>query len=174
MLNGENHDFILYIIRRPALMCLRRCLFLFFAGILSYPSPYPAMIHPLFLPRPPGAFSVVPAVPRPLVPGIPGVCPVISQIIRPVVPSVTPAEKPQTTVYVGKIAPSVENDFMSSLLQVCYHLHYLCFTIRLPLALPIALFMSNYQSFHSDKIYGFSLSEVVWSCQELETPSRSC
>ncbi|KAH8500418.1 hypothetical protein H0E87_015611 [Populus deltoides] len=92
---------------------------LLLCGILSYPSPYPAMIRPLFLPCPPGAFSVVPAVPRPLVPGIPGVCPVISQIIRPVVPSVTPAEKPQTTVYVGKIAPSVENDFMSSLLQLC-------------------------------------------------------
>ncbi|XP_052311075.1 RNA-binding motif protein 25 isoform X4 [Populus trichocarpa] len=92
---------------------------LLLCGILCYPSPYPAMVRPLFLPRPPGAFSVVPAVPRPLVPGIPGVRPVISQIIRPVVPSVTPAEKPQTTVYVGKIAPSVENDFLSSLLQLC-------------------------------------------------------
>nr|XP_034923052.1 RNA-binding protein 25-like isoform X1 [Populus alba] len=88
-------------------------------GILSYPSLYPTMVRPLFLPHPPGAFGVVPAVPRPLIPGIPVVRPVISQIIRPVVPSVTPAEKPQTTVYVGKIAPSVENDFMSSLLQLC-------------------------------------------------------
>ena len=103
MLNGENHDFILYFIRRPALMCLRRCLILFFAGILSYPSLYPTMVRPLFLPCPPGAFGVVPAVPRPLIPGIPVFRPVISQIIRPVVPSVTPAEKPQTTVYVGKI-----------------------------------------------------------------------
>ncbi|KAJ6903391.1 RNA-binding protein 25-like [Populus alba x Populus x berolinensis] len=88
-------------------------------GILSNPSLYPTMVRPLFLPRPPGAFGVVPAVPRPLIPGIPAVRPVISQIIRPVVPSVTPAEKPQTTVYVGKIALSVENDFMSSLLQLC-------------------------------------------------------
>ncbi|KAJ6988394.1 hypothetical protein NC653_021347 [Populus alba x Populus x berolinensis] len=88
-------------------------------GILSYPSLYPTMVRPLFLPRPPGAFGVVPTVPRPLIPGIPVVRPVISQIIRPVVPSVTPAEKPQTTFYVGKIAPSVENDFMSSLLQLC-------------------------------------------------------
>ncbi|CAK7326957.1 unnamed protein product [Dovyalis caffra] len=88
-------------------------------GILRYPSPYPAMVRPLFPPRPPGALGVAPVVPRPLVPGIPGVRPVISPIIRPVVPSVTPAEKPQTTVYVGKIAPSVENDFMMSLLQFC-------------------------------------------------------
>ncbi|KAI5573499.1 hypothetical protein BDE02_10G083000 [Populus trichocarpa] len=88
-------------------------------GIMRYPSPYPAMVRPLFPPRPPGALSVVPAVPRPLVPGIPGVRPVMYPIIRPVIPSVTPAEKPQTTVYIGKIAPSVENDFMMSLLQFC-------------------------------------------------------
>jgi RNA-binding protein 25 len=91
---------------------------------MRYPSPYPAMVRPLFPPRPPGALSVVPAVPRPLVPGIPGVRPVMYPIIRPVIPSVTPAEKPQTTVYIGKIAPSVENDFMMSLLQVCHQLHY--------------------------------------------------
>ncbi|KAJ6771720.1 SPLICING FACTOR PWI DOMAIN-CONTAINING PROTEIN / RNA RECOGNITION MOTIF (RRM)-CONTAINING PROTEIN [Salix koriyanagi] len=100
-------------------MFLHRCLFSIFAGILRYPSPYSAMVRPLFPPRPPGALSVVPAVPRPLVPGIPGVRPVMYPIIRPVIPSVTPAEKPQTTVYIGKIAPSVENDFMMSLLQFC-------------------------------------------------------
>ncbi|KAJ6897587.1 hypothetical protein NC652_024401 [Populus alba x Populus x berolinensis] len=38
--------------------------------------------------------------------------PVMYPIIRPVIPSVTPAEKPQTTVYIGKIAPSVENDLI--------------------------------------------------------------
>ncbi|KAL3578241.1 hypothetical protein D5086_019745 [Populus alba] len=92
---------------------------LLLCGIMRYPSPYPAMVRPLFPPRPPGALSVVPAVPRPLVPGIPGVRPVMYPIIRPVIPSVTPAEKPQTTVYIGKIAPSVENDFMMSLLQFC-------------------------------------------------------
>ncbi|KAJ6309455.1 hypothetical protein OIU77_015252, partial [Salix suchowensis] len=62
---------------------------------------------PLIPPRPPGALSVVPAVPRPLIPGIPGVRPVIYPIIRLVIP------------YIGKIAPSVENDFMMSLLQFC-------------------------------------------------------
>ncbi|CAN0924021.1 RNA-binding motif protein 25 [Linum grandiflorum] len=79
-----------------------------------YPSPYPAMVRPIFTPRPPGVLPMT----RPLVPNIPGVRPIIS-IIRPAVPSVTPAEKPQTTVYVGKISPSVENEFMLSLLQLC-------------------------------------------------------
>ncbi|CAI0462550.1 unnamed protein product [Linum tenue] len=83
-----------------------------------YPSPYPAMIRPIFSPRPPGAPVVLPMT-RPLVPTIPGVRPIIPPIIRPVIPSVTPAEKPQTTVYVGKISPTVENDFMLSLLQSC-------------------------------------------------------
>ncbi|CAI0462553.1 unnamed protein product [Linum tenue] len=87
-------------------------------GMPRYPSPYPAMIRPIFSPRPPGAPVVLPMT-RPLVPTIPGVRPIIPPIIRPVIPSVTPAEKPQTTVYVGKISPTVENDFMLSLLQVC-------------------------------------------------------
>ncbi|CAI0462552.1 unnamed protein product [Linum tenue] len=78
----------------------------------------PAMIRPIFSPRPPGAPVVLPMT-RPLVPTIPGVRPIIPPIIRPVIPSVTPAEKPQTTVYVGKISPTVENDFMLSLLQSC-------------------------------------------------------
>ncbi|CAN1320958.1 RNA-binding motif protein 25 [Linum perenne] len=69
------------------------------------------MVRPIFTPRPPGVLPLT----RPLVPNIPGVRP----IIRPAVPSVTPAEKPQTTVYVGKISPSVANDFMLSLLQLC-------------------------------------------------------
>ncbi|CAN1320962.1 RNA-binding motif protein 25, partial [Linum perenne] len=80
-------------------------------GLPRYPSPYPAMVRPIFTPRPPGVLPLT----RPLVPNIPGVRP----IIRPAVPSVTPAEKPQTTVYVGKISPSVANDFMLSLLQLC-------------------------------------------------------
>ncbi|CAI0386381.1 unnamed protein product [Linum tenue] len=83
-----------------------------------YPSPYPAMIRPIFTPRPPGAPVILPMT-RPLVPSIPGVRPIIPPIMRPVIPSVTPAEKPQTTVYVGKISPTVENDFMLSLLQSC-------------------------------------------------------
>ncbi|CAI0386377.1 unnamed protein product [Linum tenue] len=80
--------------------------------------PPPAMIRPIFTPRPPGAPVILPMT-RPLVPSIPGVRPIIPPIMRPVIPSVTPAEKPQTTVYVGKISPTVENDFMLSLLQSC-------------------------------------------------------
>ncbi|KAL4278682.1 hypothetical protein GQ457_03G007960 [Hibiscus cannabinus] len=85
-------------------------------GLLRYPSPYPAMIRPAFPPRPPGAIGVIPTVPRPLVPGV---RPIISPIIRPSILNVTPTEKPQTTVYIGKIAPSVDNDFMLSLLRLC-------------------------------------------------------
>jgi hypothetical protein len=62
---------------------------------------------------------VLPAVSRPPIPGVPGVRPIMPPVIRPaVVPTVTPAEKPQTTVYIGKIASSVDNDYMLSLLQV--------------------------------------------------------
>ena len=62
---------------------------------------------------------MLPAVSRPPIPGVPGVRPIMPPVIRPaVVPTVTPAEKPQTTVYIGKIASSVDNDYMLSLLQV--------------------------------------------------------
>ncbi|XP_022725200.1 RNA-binding protein 25-like isoform X2 [Durio zibethinus] len=89
-------------------------------GLLRYPSPYPAMIRPTFPPRPPGAIGVISIVSRPPVPGVPGVRSIIPPVIRPAaVPNVTPAEKPQTTVYVGKIAPTVDNDFMLSLLHIC-------------------------------------------------------
>ncbi|XVF84947.1 hypothetical protein PTKIN_Ptkin17bG0079900 [Pterospermum kingtungense] len=78
------------------------------------------MIRPAFPPRPPGAIGAIPVVSRPPIPGVPGVRPIIPPVIRPaVVPNVTPAEKPQTTVYVGKIAPTVDNDFMLSLLNLC-------------------------------------------------------
>ncbi|XP_062110288.1 RNA-binding motif protein 25 isoform X3 [Humulus lupulus] len=74
------------------------------------------MVRPF---RPPGAIGMG-VLSRPPIPGIPGVRPIIPPIVRPaIVPSVTPAEKPQTTVYVGKIAPTVENDFILALLQVC-------------------------------------------------------
>lgn len=79
------------------------------------------MIRTPFPPRPPGAMGMVPAMPRPPIPGIPGVRPIIPPVVRPaVLPSVTPAEQPQTTIYIGRIAQSVDNDFMLSLLQVCY------------------------------------------------------
>ncbi|XP_021895806.1 RNA-binding protein 25 [Carica papaya] len=110
----------LFLVDKLVLTSLHRYLFSVYAGFPRYSSPYPAMVRPVFPPRPPGAVGVLPAVARPFVPGIPGVRPIISPIIRPaVVPIVTPADKPQTTVYVGKIAPTVENDFMLSLLQFC-------------------------------------------------------
>ena len=83
-----------------------------------YPPPYGTMVRPVYPPRAPGAVNVLP-VSRPPVAGVPTVRPIIPPVVRPVVaPSVTPAEKPQITVYVGKIAPTVENDFMLSILQV--------------------------------------------------------
>ncbi|XP_057948923.1 RNA-binding motif protein 25 isoform X2 [Malania oleifera] len=87
-------------------------------GIPRYPSPYAPMVRPGFPPRPLGAVGVLPTLPRPPIPGIRG--PIIPAVVRPaVVPIITPAETPQTTVYVGKIAPTVENDFMLSLLRLC-------------------------------------------------------
>ncbi|XWS22579.1 hypothetical protein CRYUN_Cryun29cG0048700 [Craigia yunnanensis] len=78
------------------------------------------MIRPAFPPRPPGAIGVIPLVSRPPFLGVPGFRPIIPRVIRPAaVPIVAPAEKPQTTVYVGKIAPTVDNDFMLSLLHLC-------------------------------------------------------
>ncbi|XP_054823939.1 RNA-binding motif protein 25 isoform X3 [Prosopis cineraria] len=85
-----------------------------------FPHPYGTMVRPSFPPRPPGAVNVLPAVSRPPVAGIPPVRPVIPPVVRPVVaPNITPADKPQTTVYIGKIASTVENEFMLSLLQLC-------------------------------------------------------
>lgn len=81
------------------------------------------MVRPGFPPRPLGTAGILPPVSRPLLPVIPGVRPITPPVVRPaIVPLVTPAEKPQTTVYVGKIAATVDNDFMLSLLQVCYKL----------------------------------------------------
>lgn len=88
-----------------------------------YPAPYGTMVRPSFPPRPPGAINVLPAISRPPVAGIPPIRPIIPPVIRPVVtPSITPADKPQTTVYIGKIASSVENEFMLSLLQVNFNI----------------------------------------------------
>ncbi|XP_023541514.1 RNA-binding protein 25-like isoform X1 [Cucurbita pepo subsp. pepo] len=89
-------------------------------GVPRFASPFPGMIRTPFPPRPPGAMGMMPGMPRPPVPGIPGVRPIIPPVVRPaILPSVTPAEKPQTTIYIGRIAQSVENDFMLSLLQLC-------------------------------------------------------
>ncbi|XP_051121982.1 RNA-binding motif protein 25 isoform X2 [Andrographis paniculata] len=74
------------------------------------------MIRPGFPPRP--VVGVMPSMTRPPLVGIRG--PLMPAVVRPPsVPTVTSAETPQTTVYVGKIPSSVENDFMLSLLKLC-------------------------------------------------------
>ncbi|XP_018439276.1 RNA-binding motif protein 25 isoform X2 [Raphanus sativus] len=79
------------------------------------------MVRPGFIMRPPGTVGPVPLVQRPLIPGMPGLRPVMPPMIRPVLaPFVPPVEKPQTTIYIGKIA-TVENDFMMSILEFCGH-----------------------------------------------------
>ncbi|KAG1326967.1 RNA-binding protein 25 [Cocos nucifera] len=88
-------------------------------GVPRYPVPYPSMIHPGFPPRPIPPVGVIPQLPRPPVPGIRGVPPIVTPMVRPVVPIVPPTEKPQTTVYVGKIAPTVDNEFLLSVLRLC-------------------------------------------------------
>jgi len=86
-------------------------------GMPRYPSPFAPMVRPTFLPRPPTAIGIVPPLLRPPVPGIRGS--IMPPVFRPAgVPSVTPTDKPQTTVYVGKIA-TVENDFILPLLELC-------------------------------------------------------
>lgn len=78
------------------------------------------MVRPGFIMRPPGTIGAVQLAPRPAVPGMPGLRPVMPPMVRPAsLPFVTPAEKPQTTIYIGKIA-TVENDFMMSILEVCF------------------------------------------------------
>ncbi|XP_043723324.1 RNA-binding protein 25 isoform X2 [Telopea speciosissima] len=86
-------------------------------GIPRFPTPYPAMVRPAFPPHPPGVIGVLPPLSRPPIPGIRP--PIVPPVVRPVVSIVPPTEKPQTTVYVGKIAATVENDFMHSLLRLC-------------------------------------------------------
>ncbi|KAL0336155.1 UNVERIFIED_CONTAM: RNA-binding protein 25 [Sesamum radiatum] len=84
-------------------------------GVPRYPSPYAPMIRPAFPPRP--LVGVMPPLARPPLVGVRP--PIIPPVVRPPsTPTVTSAE-PQTTVYVGKISSSVENDFMLSLLQLC-------------------------------------------------------
>ncbi|KAL6547283.1 hypothetical protein OROMI_023004 [Orobanche minor] len=83
-------------------------------GVIRYPSPYAPMIRPAFPPR--ALIGVMPQLARPPVVGIRG--PLIPPV-RPPAISVTSAEEPQTTVYVGKISSTVDNDFMLSLLKLC-------------------------------------------------------
>ncbi|KAL1565645.1 RNA-binding protein 25-like isoform X2 [Salvia divinorum] len=84
-------------------------------GVPHYPSPYAQMLRPAFPPRP--LVGVMPLLARPPIIGIRG--PIVPPVVRPITPNVTSAEDTQTTVYVGKISSTVENDFMLSLLQLC-------------------------------------------------------
>ncbi|XP_047967928.1 RNA-binding protein 25 isoform X2 [Salvia hispanica] len=84
-------------------------------GVPHYPSPYAQMLRPAFPPRP--LVGVMPSLARPPVIGIRG--PIVPPVVRPITPNATSSEDPQTTVYVGKISSTVENDFMLSLLQLC-------------------------------------------------------
>ncbi|KAG1364082.1 RNA-binding protein 25-like [Cocos nucifera] len=88
-------------------------------GVPRYPAPYPTMIHPGFPPRPIRPIGVISQLPRAPVPGIRGVPPIVTPVVRPVAPVVAPTEKPQTTVYVGKIALTVDDEFLLSLLRLC-------------------------------------------------------
>nr|XP_027097833.1 RNA-binding protein 25-like isoform X1 [Coffea arabica] len=86
-------------------------------GILRYPSPFAPMARPAYPTRPLAAGGVLPPLPRPPIAG--PRAPIIPAVVRPaVVPSVASTEK-QTTLYVGKIASTVENDFILSLLELC-------------------------------------------------------
>lgn len=83
-----------------------------------YPGPYP-MMRPGFPPRPMPPVGVMPLQRPPIIPGIRGAPPVVPPTARPPTPAVTPPDKPPTAVYVGKIAPTVDNEFLLSLLRVC-------------------------------------------------------
>ncbi|XP_057486280.1 RNA-binding motif protein 25-like isoform X2 [Actinidia eriantha] len=113
LLSSSSFRFSVQVVIVPMLCC-----HLCYACMPRYPSPFMPMGRPTFPPRPPGAIGIIPPLSRPPVPGIRG--PIIPLVIRPaIVPSITPTEKPQTTVYVGKIASTVESDFILSLLQLC-------------------------------------------------------
>ncbi|CAH9095410.1 unnamed protein product [Cuscuta europaea] len=83
--------------------------------VLRYPSPYGPLVRPLYPPRPPVGVGAIPPLMRPVIRG-----PIVAPVIRPAPsPIIAQTDKPQTTVYVGKISSAVENDFMLSLLQLC-------------------------------------------------------
>ncbi|TVU06008.1 hypothetical protein EJB05_49195, partial [Eragrostis curvula] len=86
-------------------------------GMPRYPAPYP-VVRPGFPPRPMPPPGVLP-IQRP-----PGVLPIqrppmVVPAARPPAPAAPPSDKPPTAVYVGKIAPTVDNDFLLSLLRLC-------------------------------------------------------
>lgn len=131
--------------------------FLTNAGVIRYPSPFPNLVRPAFPPRPPGPIGMIPSLSRPLIP-LRG--PIVSPLLRPnVVPNVPTVEKPQTTVYVGKIAPTVENDFILSLLQVSY---LLC-----------TLFVSHAIYLFTVDIYFLFLSSYLKLCGPVKSWKRA-
>uniref|UniRef100_A0A0D9X7U0 PWI domain-containing protein n=1 Tax=Leersia perrieri TaxID=77586 RepID=A0A0D9X7U0_9ORYZ len=87
-------------------------------GMPRYPGPYP-MMRPGFPPRPMPPVGVMPLQRPPIMPGIRGAPLVVPPTARPPTPAVTPPDKPPTAVYVGKIAPTVDNEFLLSLLRLC-------------------------------------------------------
>ncbi|KAL8227502.1 hypothetical protein R6Q57_015086 [Mikania cordata] len=88
-------------------------------GIVRYAPPtYPQMVRPAYPQRPLGAVGVVPTLHRPPIMAMRA--PVVPTIVRPPINlAIAQIEKPMTTIYVGKIASTVDNDFMLSLLQLC-------------------------------------------------------
>ncbi|CAD6245050.1 unnamed protein product [Miscanthus lutarioriparius] len=87
-------------------------------GLPRYPAPYP-MVRPGFVPRPMPPPGVVAIQRPPIISGIRAILPLVAPSARPPAPAVTLADKPPTAVYVGKIAPTVDNDFLLSLLRLC-------------------------------------------------------
>lgn len=93
-----------------------------YAGIARYSAPYASVVRlPVFPPCPPGVLPIIPPLSRPPMPGAHGAPPVV----RPIVPIIAPAEKPQTTVYVGKIAPTVDDDFLLPVLRVFSTIYFI-------------------------------------------------
>uniref|UniRef100_A0A1D1ZM47 RNA-binding protein 25 n=1 Tax=Anthurium amnicola TaxID=1678845 RepID=A0A1D1ZM47_9ARAE len=89
-------------------------------GISHYPVQYPTMANPGFPRHPPGApISVIQQHSWPPIQGVHRLPAIIPPAVRQPFPASVPMEKPQTTIYVGKIASTVENEFMESLLRLC-------------------------------------------------------
>ncbi|XP_031386173.1 RNA-binding protein 25 isoform X2 [Punica granatum] len=109
----------IYELPPPDLLSICVLIGLVTRGLPGYSAPYTTVARPAFPPRPHGNLGVLTAVPRPPISLIPGVRPIIPPVVRPGLVPVTPAEKPQTTIYIGKIAPTADNDFMLSLLKLC-------------------------------------------------------
>ena len=108
-------------------MWLHRCRLSVSAGMPRYPALYP-MVRPGFVPRPMPPPGVVAIQRPPIISGIRAIPPLVAPSARPPAPSVTLADKPPTAVYVGKIAPTVDNDFLLSLLRVCLLFSYMFFS----------------------------------------------